>query len=183
MSDDDYDVGYGRPPRHSQFVPGQSGNKGRKKKRETPGEMMARIRDETVHVQGQTITKLELALQSAFTHTIKGGKARDLKGLLELLDKYGALPKWEEEQKTQAGADKAMEMIFQHFERAGVIDPRSRTVINPLARKETEMVLACKTCGPVLQRQWHEKARKKLAAEGLTTPLQRAADEITKSRY
>jgi hypothetical protein len=35
MSDksDDYDVGYGKPPRHTQFKPGQSGNpKGRPKK-------------------------------------------------------------------------------------------------------------------------------------------------------
>lgn len=32
MSDDDYEVGYGRPPKHGQFKKGQSGNpKGRKK--------------------------------------------------------------------------------------------------------------------------------------------------------
>lgn len=32
MSKDDYEVGYGKPPKHSQFKPGQSGNsKGRPK--------------------------------------------------------------------------------------------------------------------------------------------------------
>lgn len=29
--DDDYKVGYGKPPKHSQFQPGESGNKGRRK--------------------------------------------------------------------------------------------------------------------------------------------------------
>mgnify|MGYP000335884250 CR=1 FL=1 len=32
MSDNDYEVGYKRPPKHTQFKPGQSGNKSGRKK-------------------------------------------------------------------------------------------------------------------------------------------------------
>ena len=36
----EYKVGYGRPPKHSQFPPGVSGNKGRRRRKETPAEIL-----------------------------------------------------------------------------------------------------------------------------------------------
>ena len=92
MSKDDYKVGFGRPPEHSRFAPGESGNKGRKKKRpEFQAEMIARIRDECVTVNGVKMTMFEVGLRSVFTNTIKRGHPRDLIALFDMLDKYGAI--------------------------------------------------------------------------------------------
>src|SRR3546814_5598759 len=59
---DDYEVGYGKPPKHSQFPPGVSGNKGRRRRAETPAEIIARIRDDKVMVNGKRVSKIELAI-------------------------------------------------------------------------------------------------------------------------
>jgi len=86
-----YEVGYGKPPVHSRFKPGHTG---RRKtlwpKRENRVDLVKRIRDEKINVQGKSMTMLELAVRQTFNITIKSGKARDLKALLDLLDKYGA---------------------------------------------------------------------------------------------
>jgi hypothetical protein len=88
-----YLVGYGKPPVHARFKPGQSGNKGRRDtlrpNRESRVDLVKRIRDEKIKVQGKSMTMLELAVRQTFTTTIKSGKARDLKALFDLLDKYG----------------------------------------------------------------------------------------------
>jgi Family of unknown function (DUF5681) len=59
-----YDVGYGRPPVHSRFQPGQSGNSaGRRKGQPTPNEIFAKEAARLVKIkQGdtvETITKFE----------------------------------------------------------------------------------------------------------------------------
>jgi len=71
---DDYEVGYGKPPRHSQFPPGVSGNKGRRRKTENSAEIVARVRDELVLVNGKHVTKFELAVQQTVNQTIRSGK-------------------------------------------------------------------------------------------------------------
>lgn len=79
MSKDDCRVGYGHPPKHTRFVPGESGNKGRKKKRpEFQAEMIARIRDERVVVNGASTTMFEMAIRSVVHNTIKRGHVQRL---------------------------------------------------------------------------------------------------------
>lgn len=47
----DYEVGYGKPPRSSQFQPGQSGNpRGRPKRRKAPADQVAEILNRPVSV-------------------------------------------------------------------------------------------------------------------------------------
>ena len=156
MSDDpDYKVGYARPPRHSQFLPGQSGFKGRKKRKaETQAQMIARVRDELVTVNGETMTKYELALRSVMAQTIKGGKYRDLKTLFEMLDKYGVMPDVERAAETKAAADKVMGTILDVFTRSHGHNPDDRVAIEKLDLQEAQLVIGCSHCGPKLRENW-----------------------------
>lgn len=152
-----YEVGYGKPPRHSQFVPGQSGFKGRKrnqKKLESVAAMIARIRDEVHEVGGQPITSLELAVRQVMNQTIKGGKVRDLKILLELLDKHGALPEFDQQAQADADADWVMNKIFSQFCNHHEIDPADIAAGDRDNAAEAELVMKCEHCGPELRRRW-----------------------------
>lgn len=88
MSDENYDVGYGRPPKHTQFKKGQSGNpKGRKKgarglKTDLRSELNERIE---ITENGKTVklTKQQLMVKQLAAKAIKGdvraiGKLADL---------------------------------------------------------------------------------------------------------
>lgn len=114
---DDYEVGYGKPPKHSRFPPGVSGNKGRRKRPETPAEIVARIRDEKIRVGDRYVGRFELMIMQVCNQTMRSAKPRDLKLLLELLDKYGALPEADRWAETKAGADAVMDKIFNIFDR------------------------------------------------------------------
>jgi hypothetical protein len=151
----DYEVGYGKPPRHSQFVPGQSGFKGRKKrKHETKAQMIARVRDEMLTVNGQTMTKFELAVRSVIAHTIKGGKPRELKVLFDMLAEHGAMPEAEDAQRMKAAADEVMAKLIEVFERENDIDPADSQAVDELNRGEARLVMDCPHCGPKLRANW-----------------------------
>ena len=162
---DDYEVGYGKPPKNRQFAPGQSGFKGRRKKLpESHAEIIARIRDEKVTVNGQEITKFELAVLQVVNQTIKGGKLRDLKMMMELFDKYAALSKVDLQAQHEADSDAVMVKIGKFMSRQLNIDP-----LDVVARKrddvaEAELIMGCPHCGPALHGRWKDpeyKARRK----------------------
>jgi Family of unknown function (DUF5681) len=84
--DDPYTVGYGKPPKKSQFKKGQSGNpRGRPKKWVSPKEplsfekaFIAELKSKiTISEAGRTkkITMLEALAKSLVTHALKGDKA------------------------------------------------------------------------------------------------------------
>jgi hypothetical protein len=153
----DYEVGYSKPPKHSQFVPGQSGFKGRKrnqKKLESVAAMIARIRDEVHEVGGQSMTSLELAVRQVVNQTIKSGKVRDLKVLLELLDKHGALPEFDQKAQADADADWVLNKIFSQFYRHHEIDPADVAATERDNEADAELVMKCEHCGPELRRRW-----------------------------
>lgn len=94
---DDYEVGYKRPPVHSRFKAGQSGNpRGRPKKVKEPDNRSALERAVMTKVQirvgeaVETVTAEEALLQSVMVHGIKGGPA-DRKIALSALEKAGRL--------------------------------------------------------------------------------------------
>jgi hypothetical protein len=73
----DYEVGYGRPPRHTQFKPGQSGNvKGRPKGQPTASEIFMREAARIVRMQVgdkvETISKLEGVFRKLFNMALAG---------------------------------------------------------------------------------------------------------------
>ena len=172
MTDDgDYEVGYRKPPKHSQFVPGQSGYKGRRKATETPSEMVRRVRDELVMFQGRMVTKLELAVLSVMNQTIKGGRYRDLRLLFDFLDKHGALPKGDEAAKSRAAADKVIAKIEDIFNKTHDINPEDSAALEKLQRQEAQIVMNCRHCGPSLKARWAEPSylalRKRHCGTGL----------------
>ena len=82
---DDYTVGYGRPPAHSQFKPGQSGNPhGRPKGAANLTTLIAKAMNEKVVVQEggrrRTITKAEAAAKQLTNKAASG----DLRAIREL---------------------------------------------------------------------------------------------------
>ena len=75
--DRDYDVGYGRPPKHSRFKPGQSGNPGgRPKKSKEMNTLFRKELDKTIEVVEdgckKRITKREAIVTQVVNRAIKG---------------------------------------------------------------------------------------------------------------
>lgn len=184
MSKDDYDVGFGRTPKHTRYVKGESGNKGRKKKRpEFQAEMIARIRDEQVVVNGVSMTMFELAFRSVITATIKRGHPRDLKALFDLLEKHGAVPRAEAAAEAMAAGEAVIQKIIQVFERTNDIDPKDSFALDESAAQEAAIVMKCPSCSPVLRERWHLPERKALGErygcsglQGDVAKLKRAND-------
>jgi hypothetical protein len=89
----DYEVGYRRPPRASQFQPGTSGNpRGRRKGSRSVGAILNGIMSQKVTVSegGRTrrVSRLEVMLLRLANDAARGD-ARVTKLLLELNDRYG----------------------------------------------------------------------------------------------
>lgn len=156
MSDErDYEVGYGKPPRHSRFLPGQSGFKGRKKRKpETQAQIVARVRDELVTINGETMTKFELAVRSVIAQTVKGGKPRELKVMLELLAQYGATPQVEAAMESKAAADKVIGTIMNVFHRSKGRSLEDVEALQKCNEQQAELVYGCDHCGPKLRETW-----------------------------
>lgn len=87
-----YDVGYGKPPAHTRFKPGQSGNpKGRPKgHNKTLPDVLSEVINETVVVnengRRKTITKLETIVKQ-LVNKAAAGDARSTKLVIELIPK------------------------------------------------------------------------------------------------
>ena len=76
-NNNDYQVGFGKPPKHSQFKPGQSGNPGgRPKAKKSVHQIMQEFCEELVTVnengQKKTMTKIQVAMASLFSKASKG---------------------------------------------------------------------------------------------------------------
>ncbi|MGB8629737.1 MAG: DUF5681 domain-containing protein [Xanthobacteraceae bacterium] len=98
---DGYQVGYGRPPRHSRFKKGRSGNpNGRPHGRANAKAIVSRAINEKVTVRegdkARDMTKLEGLLQAHLVKAIKGD-ARSATLVIGLLAKLGLLAETEEE--------------------------------------------------------------------------------------
>jgi hypothetical protein len=98
---DNYKVGYGRPPKHTQFRKGQSGNpKGRPQGRANAKTIVSRVINEKVTVrdgdQARAMTKLEGMLQAHLVKAIKGD-ARSASLVIGLVTKLGLLADVEKE--------------------------------------------------------------------------------------
>lgn len=84
---DGYEVGYGKPPKHSRWKPGQSGNK--KGPKQKPGSVRERVQAllerKLTTSNGQQITLTDAILNAAITGlTAKGG--RSVKQSIEMVE-------------------------------------------------------------------------------------------------
>ena len=178
---DDYVVGYGRPPKPSQFVKGESGNKGRRKKRpECQAEMVARIRDERVTVNGVSMTMFELAIRTVRNTTIKSGRSRDLRELLDILNKYGAIPKGDAAEAMRIAADQVTGTLLEIFDKERGYDPADAIAVDELRVEEAAIVMKCPNCSPPLRERWSLPERQTLRARYGGTGLQSDVEALKK---
>jgi ParB-like chromosome segregation protein Spo0J len=95
----DYVVGYGRPPKATQFVAGKSGNsKGRPKGSRTVGAILQHILGQKIAVTENGKTRRIPILEVMFRRLVNDAVRRDaaaLKLLLPLIDRYAASPETE----------------------------------------------------------------------------------------
>lgn len=95
MDSGDYNIGYGRPPKSSQFKPGQSGNPaGRKRSQPTMVDILRQILNERVEVQingeRKKLKKHELLIRGIVNRAVNG-EVRASKQALDLMKEYGLL--------------------------------------------------------------------------------------------
>ncbi|WP_300074305.1 DUF5681 domain-containing protein [uncultured Ruegeria sp.] len=95
MSDKGYNVGYGRPPRETQFQKGQSGNpKGRPRKKGTVELDLDQVLDQRVRVQSpggsKSMDTREAALRMQVAKALKGN-IHAAKHVLKQFEKYDAI--------------------------------------------------------------------------------------------
>ena len=96
MSDDAYQVGYGQPPKHTQFRSGQSGNpKGRPKQKDVASAQYSHLLDEPILVQQQgkkqKMSPKEISLRKILKKALEKSDVKSIAYLFEQFEKYDAL--------------------------------------------------------------------------------------------
>lgn len=124
MAGEEYDVGYGKPPKHTRFKKGQSGNaKGRKKGAKGYKSMLVSAFAEpitlTINGQRKTMTRGKAITNVLMAKAMKGDMAA-LRSCLRLMEHAAGF----EGDERQAAVDNAK--IAEKFRRiAGVGDPEA----------------------------------------------------------
>lgn len=81
-TNDDYSVGYGKPPIHSRFQKGQSGNpKGRQKGSKNLSTLMERALDEPVTIKENGCQKVITKREAALKQLVNKAAAGDLRSI------------------------------------------------------------------------------------------------------
>lgn len=173
---DDYEVGYGKPPKHSRFPPGVSGRSGRPKKTENYKNMIARVRDEIVEISGKKMTKFEVAVIQVMNQTIKSGKPSDLKVLFELLEKHGALPEADLRAEAEAGAKKVIEKLRDSYLKMHNLNPDDYKLKKAFNREQLEIILSSSDLMAKLRAFWsradYKDASKRIGKTSLHQEVQ-----------
>lgn len=92
--DPGYRVGYARPPMHTRFKPGRSGNpRGRPRTRKNLASMAREVLQQPVAVmvngRRKTVPALQAALQKLLARALKDGDPRALTAIIALSDRAG----------------------------------------------------------------------------------------------
>lgn len=86
MDDNSYEVGYGRPPKHTQFQKGRSGNpKGRPKQNKNIYGLIKKTLEERVKVKSSGRTHSMTKLEAAFVQLANKAVNGDIKALREVI--------------------------------------------------------------------------------------------------
>jgi len=107
---------------------------------------------------------------------------RDLKLMLELFDKYGAIPKVEERAQTKAEAAKMMKKVDDYIVRSFNRDPADAALIDAAEIEEAKLVMGCSQCGPELRRRWHTQSYRDLIKRYGKTALHAIVEKMHRGR-
>ena len=127
MSDNDQ-VGYGKPPKHSRFKSGQSGNpKGRPKKRASPSDILQDVFFEAIEVvkdgRAQMLPRIKVLLNQIMTEALKGDQ-KAISNVIKLLPLLKAALAVGSEGSESSRPDSAQERkILEEFARIADVDP------------------------------------------------------------
>ena len=180
MADDDdkkdYDVGYGKPPKHGQFKKGESGRKrakNPKKRFRSREDAVAAVRDEMITIQingrSERVTAFDAMLYKVRAKVMQSGSVRELKQWMELMEKFGGTPPDLRREEAEYHQEKAMEKISLFFERTIPDDDPELDVVR---QSELAIVHGCASCMPRLNELWSHNDCKP-NAEQIKTELRR----------
>lgn len=171
--DPQYDVGYCKPPRKYQYIPGQSGNENRKKQppAEHSAKMIERVINSSVVVKGQKMTLHELAFQTVLNRTITSGKMGDFAKLMEICDKSGVHARLDNNEEMRRNADEAWAKLQHQLQRAFNVDSADRAAGDRRDIEEAQIVIACPHCEPIMRARWKEPEYKALIKRGVRSHL------------
>jgi len=97
VDDRDYEVGYGKPPRHHQFRKGTSGNpRGRPRKEVTIPALFQKIAQQKVRTNGHTGQEYMTKMEASITQLVNksaSGDMRAMKLLMQIATKFPDLIK------------------------------------------------------------------------------------------
>jgi hypothetical protein len=165
---DDYEVGFGRPPKRHQFKKGQSGNpNGRRSVANFDKlEIIERVFSEkvTITIEGKRkkVSKFEAGARMTVHIAMQKGDIRAFERMMELLKEQGAdwRERWAEE--ARLGAERTMEKIATTVNRLlPDVDPAKVADRNKRVHEELGVVLSCPDCGPFLKERWTTEASDK----------------------
>lgn len=157
-------------------MPGQSGNQGRRRKKvEAHTQLVARVLNETVEVGGKRMSKIELAVHQTVNQTIKSGKPRDLKLLIDLMKDVGAFSEVDRQAEMEQAANEAMAKISLIVDRTFNIDPEDAAALDQDSDAEVDLVLSCSCCGAQLRARWKDRSYAARAKRIGETAIHRAA--------
>ena len=112
----DYETGYGKPPKHSQFKPGQSGNpKGRKKGQRGLKTELAAALDMAVTAKMNGQTRKATTLSHAMTALALKAAGGDLKAFKLLVDLTLQIFGHEDRGEAGSGLSKTDEALLDRF--------------------------------------------------------------------
>src|SRR3546814_20802779 len=94
-----------------------------------------------VMVNGKRVSKIELAINQVVNKTLLSANPRNLNILLQIFDKYGALPEIDRRAEAEAGAEAAMQKIFSIFDQTVDDDPAIGAELDRHSREEEALLI------------------------------------------
>jgi hypothetical protein len=93
VADDEYDVGYGKPPLHTRFKPGRTGNpKGRPKRHRNFKTVLEQVLEETIAIREgdreRTLPRIEVLVRTVVNRALQGD-AKAMQNLIVLIRAFG----------------------------------------------------------------------------------------------
>lgn len=120
MSDEaEYEVGYKKPPKRSQFKPGESGNrKGRPKRETNVGSAIVRELAVKISVRENNVTKKLTKAQAMAKNVVQKAMSGDMKAvsqLVKLMPKQFEVPASAEQGASAAEISSAEKEVLERF--------------------------------------------------------------------